>query len=199
MGKVEKDMVQTRPIAGTRPVTHNPVQDFALRRELINDAKEQSEHIMLVDLGRNDIGKVSRPGTVEVAEFMKLEAYSHVVHMVSVIKGKLKADEDCLSSFKACFPAGTLTGAPKHRAMELINDLEKDRRGPYGGAVGYVGWNGHLDSCITIRSVLFRKGSCYIQSGAGIVADSVPDNEYQETLAKARALMTAILDAEGTK
>jgi anthranilate synthase component 1 len=197
--KVEKDLVQTRPIAGTRPVTHNPERDLALRRELVSDAKEQSEHIMLVDLGRNDIGKVSQPGTVEVAEFMKLEAYSHVVHMVSVVKGKLKAGEDCLSSLKACFPAGTLTGAPKRRAMELINELEKDRRGPYGGAVGYVGWNEYLDSCIAIRSVLFRKGYCYIQAGAGIVADSVPENEYQETVAKARALMTAILYAEGLK
>jgi anthranilate synthase component 1 len=197
--KVEKDIVQTRPIAGTRPVTHNPEQDLALRQELVNDAKECSEHLMLVDLGRNDIGKVSQPGSVDVAEFMKLEAYSHVVHMVSVVKGKLRTDEDCLSSLQACFPAGTLTGAPKHRAMELINEIEKDRRGPYGGAVGYVGWNEYLDSCITIRSVLFRKGCCYIQAGAGIVADSVPENEYQETVDKARALMTAILDAEGQK
>ncbi|HHV76474.1 MAG TPA: anthranilate synthase component I family protein [Syntrophothermus lipocalidus] len=195
--KVEGDVVQTRPIAGTRPVTGDEKLDDALRRELVRDEKERAEHLMLVDLGRNDIGKVSRPGTVEVVEFMKLEVYSHVVHLVSKVQGCLREGLDSLAALQACFPAGTLTGAPKHRAMEIINFLEKSSRGPYGGAVGYVGLDGNLDSCITIRSVLFRGEHCYLQAGAGIVADSVPENEYQETVNKAKALMQAVLSAEG--
>lgn len=194
--KVEKDKLQTRPIAGTRPVTQDKVRNAALRQELTEDAKEKSEHLMLVDLGRNDVGKVSQPGTVAVKQFMKVEAYSHVMHLVSVIEGQLKTGEDGLSALQACFPAGTLSGAPKRRAMEIIEQLEKSRRGPYGGAVGYLGWNGCLDSCITIRSILFRKGHCYLQAGAGIVADSSPESEYQETVNKAQALMNAIVDVE---
>ncbi|NLU49697.1 MAG: anthranilate synthase component I family protein [Syntrophomonadaceae bacterium] len=198
MVRVEGDRVQTRPIAGTRPVTGDAERDAALRRELLEDVKERAEHLMLVDLGRNDVGKVSRPGTVRVGEFMKVEAYSHVVHLVSTVEGRLRPGEDGLSALRACYPAGTLTGAPKRRAMEIIDQLEKDPRGPYGGAVGYVGLNGCLDSCITIRSILFRNGCCYLQAGAGIVADSVPRNEYRETVNKARALMKAVLNAEGS-
>jgi anthranilate synthase component 1 len=195
--KVEKNRIQTRPIAGTRPVTNNKEQDAILRQELAEDAKEISEHIMLVDLGRNDVGKVSRPGTVQVTEFMQVEAYSHVIHLVSAVEGILKEDEDGLSALKACYPAGTLSGAPKRRAMEIIDKLEKDYRGPYGGAAGYLGLNGCLDTCITIRSVLFHNQCCYIQAGAGIVADSSPPSEYQETVNKAQALMKAILNVEG--
>lgn len=195
--KVNGDRIETRPIAGTRPVTHDEEKDALLRQELADDPKEQAEHIMLVDLGRNDVGKVSRPGTVAVKEFMKVEAYSHVVHLVSQVEGQLKPGEDGLSAFQACYPAGTLSGAPKRRAMEIIDELEKDCRGPYGGAVGYLGLNGCLDSCITIRSILFYNGCCYLQSGAGIVADSIPSNEYQETVNKARALMIAIQNVEG--
>ena len=195
--KVQGDLVETKPIAGTRPVTGDRDRDEILCRELVNDEKEKAEHLMLVDLGRNDVGKVSRPGTIRVSEFMKLEAYSHVVHLVSKIQGRLRDGMDCLDALQACFPAGTLTGAPKHRAMEIIESLEKGPRGPYGGAVGYVGVDGSLDSCITIRSVLFKGQHCYIQAGAGIVADSVPENEYQETVNKAKALMEAVLRAEG--
>jgi anthranilate synthase component 1 len=195
--KVENDRVQTRPIAGTRPVTHNEEQDALLRQELAEDEKEISEHIMLVDLGRNDVGKVSRPGSVQVTEFMQVETYSHVIHLVSAIEGILKKEEDGLSALQACYPAGTLSGAPKRRAMEIIDNLEKDYRGPYGGAVGYVGLNGCLDTCITIRSVLFYNECCYLQAGAGIVADSSPPSEYQETVNKAKALMIAIQNVEG--
>lgn len=194
--KVDSDKIQTRPIAGTRPVTHDEARDALLRRELAEDPKEQAEHIMLVDLGRNDVGKVSLPGTVKVKEFMKVEVYSHVVHLVSEVEGQLKPGEDGLSALQACYPAGTLSGAPKRRAMEIIDNLEKDCRGPYGGAVGYLGFNGCLDSCITIRSLLFHQGYCYFQSGAGIVADSVPSSEYQETVNKARALMLAVQSTE---
>lgn len=195
--KVNSNKIQTRPIAGTRPVTHDETEDALLRRELAEDPKEQSEHIMLVDLGRNDVGKVSLPGTVEVKEFMKVESYSHVVHLVSEVEGQLKPGEDGLSALQACYPAGTLSGAPKRRAMEIIDGLEKDSRGPYGGAIGYLGFNGCLDSCITIRSLLFYREYCYLQSGAGIVADSEPSSEYRETLNKARALMLAVQNVEG--
>ncbi len=195
--KVENERVQTRPIAGTRPITHNEQQDALLRQELAEDEKERSEHIMLVDLGRNDVGKVSQPGTVQVKEFMKVEAFSHVIHLVSAVEGLLKKGEDGLSALQACYPAGTLSGAPKRRAMEIIDNLEKDYRGPYGGAVGYLGLNGCLDTCITIRSVLFYNECCYIQAGAGIVADSSPPSEYQETVNKAKALMLAIQNVEG--
>ncbi|MEA4925574.1 MAG: anthranilate synthase component I family protein [Syntrophomonadaceae bacterium] len=194
--KIDGNKIQTRPIAGTRPVTHDEVRDALLRRELADDPKEQAEHIMLVDLGRNDVGKVSLPGTVEVNEFMQVAAFSHVVHLVSRIQGQLKPGADSLSALQACYPAGTLSGAPKRRAMEIIDSLEKDCRGPYGGAVGYLGLNGCLDSCITIRSLLFRQGCCYFQAGAGIVADSVPSSEYQETVNKARALMIAVQNVE---
>jgi anthranilate synthase component 1 len=195
--RVQGERVETRPIAGTRPWTGDPARDALLREELLADPKERAEHLMLVDLGRNDIGRVSRPGSVSVPEFMQVEPYSHVVHLVSLVRGRLNPGEDALSALCSCYPAGTLTGAPKRRAMEIIDGLEKDRRGPYGGAVGYLGVNGDLDTCITIRSLLFRGGRCFLQAGAGIVADSHPAREYEETLSKARALMAAVHRAEG--
>lgn len=194
--KVEGDKLHLRPIAGTRKVTGDPVEDERLRRELLNDEKERAEHLMLVDLGRNDAGRVSRPGSVRVRDFMVIEPYSHVVHLVSSIEGRLRPGMDALDAFTACFPAGTLTGAPKRKAMEIIDGLESSVRGPYGGAVGYLDFNGNLDSCITIRTVVHIGEYFYLQTGAGIVADSVPELEDEETLNKARVLMLAIMESE---
>ncbi|MGE5421807.1 MAG: anthranilate synthase component I family protein [Ignavibacteriales bacterium] len=194
--KVVNRVVKSRPIAGTRKVTGNNHQDELLRQELLSDEKERAEHMMLVDLGRNDVGRVSEAGTVKVAEFMKIEPYSHVVHLVSTVQGRLKPSLEAVDAFNACFPAGTLSGAPKRKAMEIINDLEDDARGLYGGAIGHIGFDGSLDSCITIRSILHRNQTYYLQSGAGIVADSIPKMESEETLSKARVLMLAILEAE---
>ena len=194
--KVEKGRIKSRPIAGTRKISGQAHLDQEVCRELLADEKEKAEHLMLVDLSRNDIGRVSCAASVEVCDFMKLEAYSHVVHIVSTVEGELKPEMDALEAFAACFPAGTLSGAPKRKAMEIISQLEKDSRGPYGGAVGYVDFNGSLDSCITIRSILYKKGVYYLQSGAGIVADSIPEREDEETYHKARALMVAIKEAE---
>ncbi|MGE5543362.1 MAG: anthranilate synthase component I family protein [Bacillota bacterium] len=194
--KVEGDKLHLRPIAGTRKVTGDPVEDERLRRELLNDEKERAEHLMLVDLGRNDVGRVSRPGSVRVRHFMVIEPYSHVVHLVSSIEGRLRPGMDALHAFTACFPAGTLTGAPKRKAMEIIDGLESSVRGPYGGAVGYLDFNGNLDSCITIRTVVHIGEYFYLQTGAGIVADSVPELEDEETLNKARVLMLAIMESE---
>lgn len=185
-----------RPIAGTRRVTGDPEKDEALRRDLLSDEKERAEHLMLVDLARNDAGRVCQPGTVRVRDFMKLEPCSHVVHIVSTVEGELKPGISPVEAFMACFPAGTLTGAPKRKAMEIIEALEEDPREVYGGAVGYIDFNGNLDSCIAIRSVYYHAGAYYLQSGAGIVADSVPEMEHEETLNKARALMLAIMQAE---
>lgn len=194
--KIQGVTVKTRPIAGTRKITGDEDIDRLMEKELQEDEKEICEHLMLVDLGRNDIGRISRAGSVKLAEFMKLERYSHVVHLVSTVEGTLKESVDAMEAFKACFPAGTLSGAPKRKAMEIIADLEKDVRGPYGGAAGYVSFNGDLDSCISIRGLLYKQGHYYLQSGAGIVADSQPELEYKETLNKARALMLAIKRAE---
>jgi len=194
--KVAKGIIKTRPIAGTRKITGDPATDHDLARELLQDNKERAEHLMLVDLSRNDVGRVSKAGSVQVSDFMILEKYSHVVHIVSTVEGELKEDVDSLEAFQACFPAGTLSGAPKRKAMEIISELEEDPRGPYGGAAGFVSFNGLLDSCITIRSILYRGGKYYLQSGAGIVADSVPEKEHEETLHKARVLMLAIKEAE---
>lgn len=195
MVKVANRVIKTRPIAGTRKVS-----PLGLTREdyeiLLNDEKEKAEHLMLVDLGRNDIGKVSQTGTVELEEFMKIELYSHVMHIVSTIKGELEKGRDALDGLAACFPAGTLTGAPKRRAMEIIAELEEEPRGFYGGAVGYINFDGYLDSCITIRAIWKKDGVYYLQSGAGIVADSVPEKEFAETLNKAKALVMAIKKAE---
>ncbi|SHG72330.1 anthranilate synthase component 1 [Thermosyntropha lipolytica DSM 11003] len=195
MVKVDKRVIKTRPIAGTcRIKEKGPRKEEG--EKLLRDEKERAEHLMLVDLGRNDIGKVSRVGTVEVEEFFKLERYSHVMHIVSTVKGILEEGKDALDAFASCFPAGTLTGAPKRRAMEIIAELEKEPRGFYGGAVGYINFDGYLDSCITIRAVWKKDGVYYLQSGAGIVADSVPEKEFAETVNKAKALVLAIKQAE---
>lgn len=194
--KVEKDKIKSRPIAGTRKVSGDELRDEELARELLADEKERAEHLMLVDLSRNDIGRVSKAASVRVNDFMKIEKYSHVMHIVSSVEGDLKGENDSLEAFQACFPAGTLSGAPKRRAMEIIKELEYYPRGPYGGAAGHISFDGSLDSCISIRAILYKAGKYYLQSGAGIVADSVPENEEKETLHKARVLMLAIKEAE---
>ncbi len=194
--RVEGDRIRTRPIAGTRPRGRDDEEDTRLEHQLRNDPKERAEHVMLVDLGRNDIGRVSRPGSVEVNRFMGIERYSHVMHLVSEVTGRLRADRDAFDGLLACFPAGTVSGAPKVRAMEIIDELETTRRGPYAGAVGYVDYSGNLDSCITIRTVVMQDGVARVQAGAGIVADSVPEREYRECVSKAGALIDAIERAE---
>jgi len=182
----------TRPIAGTRPRGANPDEDVALMEELRADPKECAEHIMLVDLGRNDLGRVCEPGSVQVEELMGMESYSHVIHMVSSVSGTLSEQHTAMDALKAAFPAGTVSGAPKVRAMEIIDELEPVRRGPYAGAIGYLAYGGDLDTCICIRTVILRDGVAHVQAGAGIVADSVPANEVAETEAKAAALLRAI-------
>lgn len=191
--RCEDGIVETRPIAGTRPRGKNAREDERLAKELINDKKERAEHLMLVDLGRNDLGRVSRIGTVEVDEFMSVEKYSHVMHLVSGVKGRLDNKRyDIYDVLKAVFPAGTVSGSPKIRAMEIIDEVENTRRGPYAGCVGYFSFSHNLDTCITIRTILIKGKAAYIQAGAGIVADSVPEKEYFETVNKARALIEAI-------
>jgi anthranilate synthase component 1 len=194
--RVEDGIVSTHPIAGTRPRGKSPAQDIALAEELGHDEKECAEHIMLVDLGRNDIGRVSEPGTVKVTQLMDIERYSHVIHLVSHVRGKLRAELSQFDALRACFPAGTVSGAPKIRAMEIIAELEPDKRGPYAGAVGYFGFSGNMDTAITIRTSIIKDGVAYVQAGAGIVADSVPEREYHECLSKAQALLMAIEQAE---
>jgi len=192
--RCEDGVIETRPIAGTRPRGKSEEEDRRLAKELINDKKERAEHLMLVDLGRNDLGRVSRVGTVEVDEFMSVEKYSHVMHLVSDVKGRLDNKRyDIYDVLKATFPAGTVSGSPKIRAMEIIDELEKTRRGPYAGCVGYFSFSHNMDTCITIRTILIKGKYAYIQAGAGIVADSVPEKEYFETVNKARALIEAIL------
>ncbi len=184
--------VQLRPIAGTRKRGTSREEDVALEKELLADEKERAEHIMLVDLGRNDCGRVCEYGSVKVNDLMVVERYSHVMHIVSNVVGKLRDGLDAFDVFSAAFPAGTVTGAPKIRAMQIIEELEPVRRGPYAGAVGYFSFNGNLDTCITIRTIVVHGDKAYIQAGAGIVADSVPENEYKETINKASAMMRAI-------
>jgi anthranilate synthase component 1 len=188
--------LQVNPIAGTRPRGANVAADNQLADDLLADEKERAEHVMLVDLGRNDLGRVCRIGTVKVDDFMNVERYSHVMHLVSRVSGRLMPGLDMFDALQATFPAGTVSGAPKIRAMEILSELEGDRRGPYAGAVGYFGQNGDMDMCITIRTLLLRDGKYSVQAGAGIVADSHPDREYQETLDKARALTRAVRIAE---
>jgi anthranilate synthase component 1 len=188
--------VEYRPIAGTRPRGKNEEEDKRLEAELRSDAKERAEHIMLVDLGRNDIGRVCEFSTVRPQEIMFVERYSHVMHLVSSIRGKLRPDADSYAALAACFPAGTLTGAPKVRAMEIIDELEPTRRGLYGGSVLYLDFSGNLNSCIVIRTVLVQGSKAYLQAGAGIVADSVPAREYEECMNKARAILRAFEMAE---
>jgi len=183
---------ETRPIAGTRPRGATPAEDAALAEEMLSDEKECAEHLMLVDLGRNDLGKVCRPGTVKTEEFMGVERYSHVMHMVSSVAGELEEGVGATDALRAVFPAGTVSGAPKVRAMEIIDELEPTRRGPYAGAIGYMSYSGDLDSCIYIRTVLVREGRAYVQAGAGIVADSDSEREFVETENKARAMFRAI-------
>jgi anthranilate synthase component 1 len=184
--------IELRPIAGTRPRGETPQEDQQHEQDLLNDPKERAEHIMLVDLGRNDVGKVAESGSVSVPRLMEIERYSHVMHIVSRVEGSLKPDKDCFDLFMSAFPAGTVSGAPKIRAMQIISDLEPDSRGPYAGAVGYFGFNGNMDFCITIRTITIYKDQLSIQVGAGIVADSSPAGEYDETLRKAGAMFKAI-------
>jgi len=188
--------VTTRPLAGTRPRGKNKAEDERLEKELRNDEKERAEHIMLVDLGRNDIGRVSLPGTVKVSELMAVERYSHVMHLVTNVEGRLRPEFSPFDALGACFPAGTVSGAPKIRAMEIVAELEPDKRGPYAGCVGYFGFSGNMDTAITIRTIVLKDGIAHVQAGAGIVYDSVPSREYEETLNKARALFNAIEQAE---
>jgi len=190
--RLEEGQIIYRPIAGTRPRGASPEEDRALEAELLADPKERAEHIMLVDLGRNDVGRVAKVGSVRVPELFTVERYSHVMHIVSQVEGELAEGRDGLDVLKATFPAGTVTGAPKVRAMEIIEELEPTRRGPYAGAVGYLGFTGNLDFCITIRSFTVHAGQVYLQVGAGIVADSDPAKEYQETVSKAMALTRAL-------
>jgi len=190
--RVEGRRIETHPIAGTRPRGKTEEEDLRLAEELKRNEKERAEHVMLVDLGRNDIGRVSAYGTVKVPTYMTLERYSHVMHLVSIVEGKLADEYDRLDALMACFPAGTVSGAPKVRAMEIIAELENRRRGVYAGAVGYLDFAGNLDFCITIRTVLIEHGQAYVQAGAGIVADSNPAAEYEETRDKARAVIRAL-------
>ena len=190
--RCEDGALETRPIAGTRPRGANEEEDKVLREDLLKDNKERAEHVMLVDLGRNDIGRVSSSKSVKVKNFMNIEKYSHVMHIVSEVVGKLKKDKTIFDALVSCFPAGTVSGAPKVRAMEIIEELENSRRSVYAGSVGYFSFSGNLDTCITIRSVLVKDGFAYVQAGAGIVADSVPEKEYVETINKAKAQLKAI-------
>ncbi|MCM8757855.1 MAG: anthranilate synthase component I, partial [Candidatus Omnitrophica bacterium] len=190
--RCEADVIQTRPIAGTRPRGNTEDKDRILEKELYNSQKERAEHLMLVDLGRNDLGRVSEAGKVVVKEFMCLERYSHVMHLVSEIEGKLAKGRDVYDLLRAVFPAGTVSGSPKVRAMQIIEELENTKRGPYAGCVGYFGFSGNMDTCITIRTIIIKNGFAYIQAGAGIVADSLPNKEYQESINKAKALMEAL-------
>ena len=184
--------IELRPIAGTRPRGATDEEDLEMERELMADPKERAEHIMLVDLGRNDAGRVARPGSVKVPRLMEVERYSHVMHIVTRVEGILKEDKDCYDLFMSAFPAGTVSGAPKIRAMEIISELEPTQRGPYAGAVGYFGFSGNMDFCITIRTITISGNRLSIQAGAGIVADSSPEGEYLETLRKANATFKAI-------
>jgi anthranilate synthase component 1 len=189
--KVERGRAMTHPIAGTRPRGATPDADVALAAELLSDEKERAEHLMLVDLGRNDLGRVCRPGTVEVVDFMSVRRYSHVMHLESTVVGDLEEGRTGLDALLACFPAGTLSGAPKVRAMEIIEDLEMSRRGPYGGVVGYLDFAGDVDTAIAIRTAVLRGDRTWVQAGAGIVADSDPAAEDAECRAKAMAVLRA--------
>lgn len=193
--RVENGIVETCPIAGTRKRGRTKEEDEALEKELLSDEKEIAEHVMLVDLGRNDIGRVSKFGTVAVKNLMHIERYSHVMHVVTNVQGEIREDKTPFDALMSILPAGTLSGAPKVRAMEIIDELETVKRGPYGGAIGYLSFNGNLDSCITIRTIILKDGKAYVQAGAGIVADSVPEREYEECYNKAMALLKAIEEA----
>lgn len=197
MVRLEDGIANVRPIAGTRRRGKTKAEDISLEKELLADEKEKAEHIMLVDLGRNDLGRVCKFNSIKINELMVVEKYSHVMHIVSDITGELKPGKDGFDLIAAAFPAGTVTGAPKVRAMEIIDELENVRRGTYAGAVGYFDFYGNLDTCITIRTILMKGGTAYVQAGAGIVADSVPSKEYEETVNKAKALLKAIELSQG--
>jgi len=192
MVRVVGGKVTVRPLAGTRPRGKDAEEDQSLADELLADPKERAEHVMLVDLGRNDVGRVAQYGSVEISDVMVIERYSHVMHITSNVTGQLTDDCDAFDALAACLPAGTVSGAPKVRAMEIIDELEPHRRGPYAGAVGYIDFTGDMDTCIALRTMVIANGTAYVQAGAGIVADSVPESEYQETLNKARGLLKAI-------
>ena len=195
--KVADDRIESYPIAGSRPITGEPHRDAALTNDLLSDPKEIAEHIMLVDLARNDVGRVAEAGSVHVPTFMNIQRYSHVQHIVSQVVGKQRDSADSFDVLRAAFPAGTVSGAPKVRAMEIIEELEPVRRGPYAGAVGYFSYNGDMDFAIAIRTLFAKGGTCHLQTGGGIVADSVPENEWMETEFKARALVKALEDIGG--
>jgi anthranilate synthase component 1 len=190
--KVDERTVTVRPIAGTRPRGSDIVEDEQLAREMVNDKKERAEHLMLVDLGRNDVGKVSRFGSVEVTEFFGIEKYSHVQHIISNVKGEMEEKFNSFDALKAAFPAGTVTGAPKVRAMQIIDELEPSRRGVYAGSVGYFSFDGNMDFAITIRTIVMEGERVFVQAGAGIVADSIPEKEYEETQNKGRGMLKAL-------
>ena len=194
--RLEENRIEVRPIAGTRPRGKTREEDLALEKDLLADPKERAEHLMLVDLGRNDVGRVARYGTVETHDLLVIERYSHVMHIVSGVRGELAPGKDQFDVVRACFPAGTVSGAPKVRAMEIIEELEPERRGPYAGAVGYFGFSGNMDFCITIRTFVMQDDDLWVQAGAGIVADSDPEMEFQETLNKSRGLRRAVELAE---
>ena len=185
----------TRPVAGTRGRGATPEQDAALAEELLADEKERAEHVMLVDLGRNDLGRVSEIGSIGLESFMEIERYSHVMHIVSTVEGNLRPDLTALDALAAAFPAGTVSGAPKVRAMEIIDELEPERRNLYGGAIGYFAGDGSMDTCIVLRTAVVKDGEMVVQAGCGVVADSDPEAEYQETVNKARALIRAAEEA----
>ena len=197
--RVEDGQVYNFPLAGTRPRGKTPAEDEELAKELQSDEKELAEHIMLVDLGRNDVGRIAEPGTVEVTDLMRIVRYSHVMHLESEVRGKLREEKTIYDALRSVLPAGTLSGAPKIRAMEILAELEGERRGPYGGAVGYFGFDGAMDTAITIRTMILKEGVAHIQAGGGIVADSKPESEYEETLQKARAALRALEEAEEGK
>ena len=192
LAKLENGKISTFPLAGTRPRGKDDEEDKALEAELLKDEKELAEHNMLVDLGRNDIGKVSEIGSVKVEEYLSIERFSHVMHIGSTVTGKIRADKDAVDAVDAILPAGTLSGAPKFRACQIIEDLENDKRGVYGGAIGYLDFTGNMDTCIAIRLVYRKNGRICIRAGAGVVADSVPENEFRECINKAKAVVTAI-------
>ncbi|MBA4016065.1 MAG: anthranilate synthase component I [Pirellula sp.] len=192
MVRVVEGKVTVRPLAGTRPRGRDEADDRRLAEELLADPKERAEHVMLVDLGRNDVGRVAKYGSVELSDVMVIERYSHVMHITSNVTGQLADGQDAFDAMKACLPAGTVSGAPKVRAMQIIDEFEPHRRGPYAGAVGYIDFNGNMDTCIALRTCVVQNGRAYVQAGAGIVADSVPADEYQETLNKARGMLKAI-------
>ena len=195
--RVEDGVVTNRPLAGTRRRGADDAEDKAMETELLADPKERAEHIMLVDLARNDVGRVAEPKSIELSDVMSVERYSHVMHIVSEVRGRLAGGMTAFDALRAALPVGTVSGAPKIRAMEIIDQFEPTRRGPYAGAVGYVDFSGNMDTCIALRTMVICGGKVYLQAGGGIVADSVPAEEYQETINKAKALLRAIEVAEG--